>query len=243
MQVDGDRAVELAHAAQDQLLAGLGGERHDGVGDGGTVELGGVEGVEVRDALRGGHVDDLVGERDELGALGDEVGLGVELDHDAVLDGDQALGGGALGALTHVLGTLDAQDLDGLVEVAVGLLQGLLAVHHPGAGELTQTLDVGSGVVRHCGATLLKGVRDLSGKVLKSRSAGEIVSTLDVGASGDGCPPLPTPRARPPEDPLGDRGRPGPMALELEVRIRPRWPGPRRGPRPRGPRRRATRCP
>ena len=38
----------------------------------------------------------------------------------------------ALGPLADVLRTLDAQELDGLVEVAVGLLEGLLAVHHPG---------------------------------------------------------------------------------------------------------------
>ena len=49
--------------------------------------------------------------------------------------GDQAGGGLALGAaLGRLGGTLDAQQLDGLVEVAVGLLERLLAVHHPGAG-------------------------------------------------------------------------------------------------------------
>ena len=77
--------------------------------------------------LRGGRGgDDLVGERLELGVLGDEVGLGVELDQRAVLGGDQALGGGALGALADVLGALDPQQLDGLVEVAVGLDQRVL---------------------------------------------------------------------------------------------------------------------
>ncbi len=93
--------------------------------------------------------DDLVGHRLELGVLRDEVGLGVELDQRAVLGGDQALGGGALGALADVLGALDAQQLDGLVEVAVGLDQRVLAVEHAGAGQLPKSLDVGSGVVRH----------------------------------------------------------------------------------------------
>jgi hypothetical protein len=59
--------------------------------------------------------------------------------------GDQAVGGGAAGPLADVLRALDAQDLDGLVKVAAGLLEGLLAVHHAGAGELTQALDIRSG--------------------------------------------------------------------------------------------------
>ena len=64
--------------------------------------------------------DDLVRDLLELRVLGDEVGLGVQLDQRAVLRGDQALGGGALGALADVLGALDPQHLDRLVEVAVG---------------------------------------------------------------------------------------------------------------------------
>ena len=56
---------------------------------------------------------------------------------------------GALEALADVLGALDAQELDGLVEVAVGLGQGLLAVHHAGAGEVAELLDVGGGEVSH----------------------------------------------------------------------------------------------
>ena len=96
---------------------------------------------------------DLVGQRLEVGALGDEVGLAVELDQRAALGGDQAVGRVALGALADVLGALDAQELDGLVEVAVGLLERLLAVHHSGAGEVAELLDVGGGEVRH-GASL-----------------------------------------------------------------------------------------
>ena len=57
--------------------------------------------------------------------------------------------GGALCALAHVLGALDAQDLDGLVEVTLGLDQGVLAGLHAGAGELAELLDVGGGEIRH----------------------------------------------------------------------------------------------
>ena len=92
-----------------------------------SPDLGGLQRVDVGrlGSRRGG--DDLIGDRLELGVLRDEVGLGVQLDQRAVLGGDQAFGGRALGALADVLGALDAQQLDGLVEIAVGLNQRVLA--------------------------------------------------------------------------------------------------------------------
>jgi hypothetical protein len=57
-------------------------------------------------------VDDLICQPLEFGVLGDEVGLGVELDQRAALGRDQTFGGRALGALADVLGALDAQCLD-----------------------------------------------------------------------------------------------------------------------------------
>ena len=86
---------------------------------------------------------------DEVGVLGDEVGLAVELEQGAVLADDDAVGRRALEALADVLGALDAQELDGLVVVAVGLGERLLAVHHAGAGGVAETLDVGCGEVSH----------------------------------------------------------------------------------------------
>src|SRR3712207_8756244 len=53
--------------------------------------------------------------------LGDEVGLAVELEKRAALADDDAVGRRALQALADVLGALDAQQLDGLVVVALGL--------------------------------------------------------------------------------------------------------------------------
>ena len=110
------------------------------------IDVGGLRGH------RGGN--DLVGHLLELVVLGDEVGLAVQLDQRTVLGRDQTLGGGTLGALADVLGALDAQQLDGLVEVAVGFDQRVLAVEHAGAGQLPQSLDVGSGVVRHVSLSL-----------------------------------------------------------------------------------------
>jgi hypothetical protein len=83
------------------------------------------------------------------GILGDEVGLGVELDQRPALGRDQTFGGSPLGALADVLGTLDAKRLDSFVEIAVGLGKCVLAVHHSRAGELAEPLDVGGGEVSH----------------------------------------------------------------------------------------------
>ena len=104
-------------------------------------------------------VEQALGERDEVGVLGDEVGLAVELEQRAVLADDDAVGRGALEALADVLGALDAQELDGLVVVAVGLGQGLLAVHHAGAGGVAETLDVGCGELSHVTSSVVCGVR------------------------------------------------------------------------------------
>ena len=92
---------------------------------------------------------------DELLTLGDEVRLALQLEQHAggVVVGDQGDDGTVLGRAALALGdallALDAQDLDGLVDVAVGLVERLLAVHHAGGGELAELLDVSGGEVRH----------------------------------------------------------------------------------------------
>src|SRR5690606_11912554 len=63
---------------------------------------------------------------------------------------DEAVGGGAGLTLTHVLSALDPEDVDGLVEVTPGLLEGLLAVHHAGGGQLAKPLHVGHAHRSHC---------------------------------------------------------------------------------------------
>ncbi|MEG8036053.1 hypothetical protein QP157_12245 [Sphingomonas sp. LR61] len=95
----------------------------------------------------------LVGQRRELLVLRDEVGLARELDDrgGAVLGArdDDALGGGTVVALGDGLRTLDAEQLDGLVVVAVGLDERVLRVHHAGAEVLAELLHVSSGEVCH----------------------------------------------------------------------------------------------
>src|SRR3954451_14214697 len=105
---------------------------------------------DVRRLRRGGDVQgEVLGELDEVVVLGDEVGVALDLDEHADLAGrvdvglDGALGGLATGELADLVAHLDAEDLLGLGGVAVGLGQGVLAVHHAGAGLLAKGLDVG----------------------------------------------------------------------------------------------------
>jgi hypothetical protein len=103
----------------------------------------------------------------ELLALGDEVGLAVDLDQDsdAALDVDrhQAVARVAALALGDALLALDPEDLFGLDQVAVRLVEGLLDVHHPGAGLLAQGPDVGGRVVRHGRAPSVRDEPDADG--------------------------------------------------------------------------------
>jgi hypothetical protein len=98
-----------------------------------------------------------------LAALGDEVGLAVQLDQDTLVavlqQGDHsAVAGVAALTLGNALLALDAEQLDGVLDVAVRLVQGLLAVHHSGAGQLTELLDVSGGEVRHCSSVSSRDV-------------------------------------------------------------------------------------
>ena len=76
--------------------------------------------------------------------LGDEIGLGIDLDDRAALalddDADEALGGGAAGLLRGRGKALGAQPVDRGFHLAIGLGERLLAVHHAGAGALAQFL-------------------------------------------------------------------------------------------------------
>jgi hypothetical protein len=87
------------------------------------------------------------GEGQEVGVLGDEVGLAVDLDHDAGFtvvgdpDHDHAFGGGTAGLLGRLRLTGLAHGLDGGLDVSVGFHERGLALHHAGAGALAQFLD------------------------------------------------------------------------------------------------------
>src|SRR5690606_8278818 len=107
-------------------------------------------------------------ERNEVLILGDEVGLGVDLDDRGAValrrEGNAALGGDAVGLLVGLGQARLAQRLGGGVDVAAGLGEGLLALHHAGAGALAQFLDHGSGDF-HCYLNKSVGMRAARGSL------------------------------------------------------------------------------
>src|SRR5690606_2034047 len=164
VQVGGDAlARDAGHAAQDDLLAERRGLVVDDLLDGLAVRVRGERRVRVARTGVGRGLEHAVREGDERLVLRDEVRLGVELDERrdlaalgvADVDRDEALGGRAALALGDALQTLDADDLERLLRVAVRLVESLLDVEHAGAGALAQGLDVSGGVVRHGGSSLV----------------------------------------------------------------------------------------
>src|SRR5439155_9391591 len=94
-----------------------------------------------RERIGRGDVDgEVTGERLEVLGTRHEIRLAVELDEHPDLavvvhvGADEALGRLAPRALIGLGRALRAEHVDGLLQVAGGLLQGLLAVHHAGAG-------------------------------------------------------------------------------------------------------------
>src|SRR5581483_8288317 len=148
-------ALEPGEPAEFQLLLQAGAGLLDQLGD---RDAGLGLGLEQRRLVlrlgRDGRLRDVGGDLLEQVGLRDEVGLAVQLHKDAragavELGRDQAIPGRPGGALARVLGALHAEQLDRCLEVTIGLLQCVLAVHHPGAGLVPEPLHVSGGVVRH----------------------------------------------------------------------------------------------
>src|SRR3954447_16882884 len=155
-----DLLVPLAQLALGRLLARLLGNVLELLDDHALLGLLVLLGDLVdRDVLRRRRARDVqrhvLGERDEVLVGGHEVGVAVDLDEhaelavgvDVGLDG--ALAGLATGELADLVAHLDPDDLDGLVDVAGGLGQGGLAVHHPRARLVAEGLDVLCGENSH----------------------------------------------------------------------------------------------
>ena len=144
-------------AAHGNLFANGGGRLADQIVDG----LAGVRIERLREHLFNGRRSggsDVLGEIAaqilEAVGVGHEVGLAVDLDghaHAVLIHKGihHAFGGDAAGLLGGGGETLLAQEVDGLVHVAVALDERLLAVHHAGAGALTQFLNQGSSNISH----------------------------------------------------------------------------------------------
>ena len=92
-------------------------------------------------------------QRLEVVVAGDEVGLGIDLDHDADIvldrDADETLGRHAPALLGGLGQAFLAQPVDRRLDVAVGLVQRVLAIHHARAGLFAQILDQSRGNRRH----------------------------------------------------------------------------------------------
>ena len=89
----------------------------------------------------------------ELVVAGDEVGLRVDFDDGARLalgyQTDQPFGGHAARLRAGLDDPLLAQEIDGILDVALGFAKCLLAVHHAGAAAFAQLFHHGCGNVGH----------------------------------------------------------------------------------------------
>lgn len=152
VDVGSDGGVGTAHGGETtdlDVLADLGNEGLGLVLDRLTTDVGLEEGINVVTVNGEGGLGDGVGEAEEVLVLGNEVGLAVDLDHDGLAalvgDNDLALGGDAAGLLVGLDETGLAKEVVGGLDVTVGLNEGLLAVHHTGAGGITELLDLSGG--------------------------------------------------------------------------------------------------
>ncbi len=95
-----------------------------------------VQRVHVGRLLAGHTLGGHGGERREIIALGDEVGLGIDLDHGGVfavgahVNADRAIGGDASGVLLDLRARALAQQVFGGPHVSLGLGERGLALHH-----------------------------------------------------------------------------------------------------------------
>ncbi len=125
------------------------------VGDGIAVHALGEEGVDVGRGGRGDDLGDVGGKAGELGVGAHEVGLAGELEEGTGLAvsgderGDSALVGLAAGLLGGLGQAVLAEDVDGGIHIAIGLDEGLLALHHRGIGHLAELLDHSGGDLSH----------------------------------------------------------------------------------------------
>ena len=115
----------------------------------GAVVLAGHEGLQISRLVGGHSSSNALHEVHKLLVLANEVGLGIDLDHNAHAINHSgighALGSYAAGLLGRSSQTFFAQELNGLVHIAIGSGQSLFAVHHTYAGHFAQILNISSG--------------------------------------------------------------------------------------------------
>ena len=147
VQVAADRArIDRKHggAAQRHVLADLGDAVGQRLGNSDAAGLRRLDRLDIGAGIErdiGDHLDETL----EQIVAGDEVGLGIDLDHRrlgaAHDDADQTFRGDAAGLLGGLRQALLAQPILRRFHVALGLGQRGLAVHHARASRLAQVLD------------------------------------------------------------------------------------------------------
>ena len=112
-----------------------------------VAERGGFERLDIGRLAVNGERGELFDEGAELLVARDEIGLAVDVNKDAALAagcerrGDDALGGGPVGAFLGPGDAALAQHGDGRFHIPACFLQGVLAVHHAHAGLVTELFD------------------------------------------------------------------------------------------------------
>ena len=120
---------------------------HDlGDGQGGVGVGAGLQSFHVSGVLIGNADSQVLNQIQEGFGLGSEVGLGVDFDDNTntVHDGSvsNAFSSNAVSLLGSLGQALFTQPVNGLVHIAVGSLESLLAVHHADVGHFTESLNV-----------------------------------------------------------------------------------------------------
>ncbi|MND83555.1 hypothetical protein D3C80_754220 [compost metagenome] len=140
VQVGADNVTFNAHQATDvDVLANLGNQ-------GFTSRFAGSDQrSRVSQLLGEGLLNAFGYEGFEVVLQGQEVGLRVDFQQNGGLvvglDGDSAFSGNVAGLFSGLDGARSAHVVNGFLDVAAGLFQGLFAIHHAFAGTLTQFFD------------------------------------------------------------------------------------------------------
>ena len=136
--------------------------------DGLAIHLGGQESLYISRLNIGNNLGQGAGKAGELRVGSNEVGLAGKLDQGTGLtilgdiSGDGTLVGLATGLLSGLGKAVLAENVNGGVHVAVGLDEGLLALHHRRVGHLAKLLNHSSGDLGHDGSFQMRGERTLT---------------------------------------------------------------------------------
>ena len=123
--------------------------------NGAAIKRASLECLDISGIVLGDGLGKLLGEASELGVGANKVGLASELQDSAGLAilGDEGSDSTLVGVTTSTLDSLGdthlTQDVNGLLEIAIGLDESLLALHHRRVGHLAKLLNESGGNLSH----------------------------------------------------------------------------------------------